>query len=40
MIDPHPLAQLFPPMTAEEFQALKADIAEHGLRSDTGAKPF
>jgi ParB-like chromosome segregation protein Spo0J len=28
----HPYAQLLPPMTAAELEALAADIAEHGLR--------
>lgn len=28
----HPAATLFPMMTEEEFQGLKADIAEHGQR--------
>lgn len=27
---PHPLADLFPPMTDEEYQALKEDIARNG----------
>lgn len=30
----HPVAELFPMMTAEAFAALKADIAEHGQRED------
>ena len=31
-LNPHSLAQIFPPMSAEEFLDLKADIAKHGLR--------
>jgi hypothetical protein len=30
----HPAANLFPMMTEEEYQGLKADIAEHGQRED------
>lgn len=28
----HPVAELFPPMSIEEFAAFKADVAENGLR--------
>ena len=31
-IECHEIARLFPPMTAVEFEAFKANIAEHGLR--------
>jgi N6-adenosine-specific RNA methylase IME4 len=31
-IECHEIARLFPPMTAAEFEAFKANIAEHGLR--------
>lgn len=30
-LEVHPVANLFPPMTAEEYEALKADIAANGL---------
>jgi hypothetical protein len=30
----HPLATLFPPLNDTEFEALKEDIREHGLRED------
>jgi ParB-like chromosome segregation protein Spo0J len=30
----HPAATLFPPMTEEEYQGLKKDIAENGQRED------
>jgi ParB-like chromosome segregation protein Spo0J len=30
----HPLAELFPPMSDEQYQALKADIAENGQHED------
>jgi hypothetical protein len=29
--EPHPYALLLPPLTGEEYAALKADIAEHGV---------
>jgi ParB-like chromosome segregation protein Spo0J len=29
---PHPYALLFPPMTPEEYAALRQSISEHGLR--------
>ena len=28
----HPLAEIFPPLAAVEYELLKADIAEHGLK--------
>jgi ParB-like chromosome segregation protein Spo0J len=30
----HPLAELFPPMPDDQYQALKADIAENGQKED------
>ncbi len=30
----HPVADLFPPMTEEEFRGLKEDIRQHGQRED------
>lgn len=30
----HPVAELFPPMTEEEFRGLKEDIRQHGQRED------
>ncbi|MGE3246139.1 MAG: hypothetical protein AB7F96_15395 [Beijerinckiaceae bacterium] len=32
MIDPHPFAEMFPPMTAEENKLLVDDILKHGVR--------
>jgi hypothetical protein len=30
-LEPHPYALLLPPLTDDEYDALKADIAEHGI---------
>ena len=32
LLKPHPLAELMPAMTEDEFVALKDDIKQHGLR--------
>jgi ParB-like chromosome segregation protein Spo0J len=31
-LEPHPLARTFPPMEVEDFNKLKRDIRENGLR--------
>lgn len=33
----HPLAELFPAMDPDEYEAFKADVAEHGLREPVWA---
>ena len=30
-LEPHPLSNLVDPMTDQEYEALKADIDDHGL---------
>jgi hypothetical protein len=32
ILEPHPLASLFPPMGRYEYEELKADILRNGLR--------